>query len=349
MPVKILIPLLVLLGLSIAVIKHQEGLSSTQTADNETTIQLRESISRDIDKNPQIAYQNFKKMNLANRTFRQHKLAHMFGELLFQKMGEKGISVCDDTFLYGCYHGFLSEAVYLKGMNEISSLNSNCLDFIKDKVVSRHCQHGLGHGILAMLGYKPDNLRDALARCDSVQVRYPNQACQEGVFMEYNLKFLLADSGNGNPRTFDSANPYSPCTEVDPKYQTTCYFLQSQWWIEALKGKPDQKYSQISPLCEKIDNPINRKGCFLGLGQMAGPVNNWNVPKEISLCQSLPDKEGQQPCLRAAAKSYIEESYYGKEDASLFCLALGLKLDNTSCISLSEQPLLPEGGSQSEL
>ena len=48
-----------------------------------------------------------------------HALAHLFGHLIYEQLGDAGISVCDSSFGYGCFHQFTTDAALHGGKPEI--------------------------------------------------------------------------------------------------------------------------------------------------------------------------------------------------------------------------------------
>lgn len=233
----------------------------------------------------------------------QHAQAHLFGEALFNNLGVDGISVCDNSFSYGCYHSFLGTAIHVKGLSVVPVLNDKCIEKLKSQALG--CQHGIGHGIMADLGYQFKDLTQALENCDKLPVNDPIGGCTGGVFMEYNFQTMLVEKAK--TRSFDAKNPHYPCSEVSQDYQPACYFWQGQWWANVLPGSLEEKYQRLGLLCQEVSGKPLQGQCFLGAGNTVGQFVNWDAKRAISLCQKILPYEGQIMCRAGAAGSFMAE------------------------------------------
>lgn len=266
---------------------------SEDTIDKMSSTQARNFFSNEIDRNDaQEAYQNFKKQAASANRNTQHRLAHIFGEVLFNKLGIGGLPVCDDAFSYGCYHSLVGQAIHKKGLGVIPMLGQKCME-LEDRA-STGCQHGMGHGILTNLGYRFEDLKTALDYCDNLTERYPTLGCIGGVFMEYNFQTMLDEQKK--IRFFDNNNTYYPCVKVLEKYRPSCYFWQAEWWSEVLPGNLEERYTTIGLLCGSLQDQQERKECYLGAGNIAGQHVNWNREEAAKLCGMIADLEGQRFC-----------------------------------------------------
>src|SRR3989344_4146744 len=72
---------------------------------------------------PDTAYHEFKIEYHYKTPEIQHKAAHLFGGVLYQKAGIEGITVCDPQYAFGCYHSFFSKAIIDKGINVLIQLD----------------------------------------------------------------------------------------------------------------------------------------------------------------------------------------------------------------------------------
>ena len=75
----------------------------------------------------------------------QHGIAHIFGEVLYKSRGLSGITVCDGSFAFGCFHGLMVNALPKEGLGSVQQLDQMCNQ--KFGEYNLGCQHGLGHGI----------------------------------------------------------------------------------------------------------------------------------------------------------------------------------------------------------
>ena len=246
------------------------------------------------------AYGEFKETYKSLKSTDQHRMAHVFGEILYMYAGIDGVSVCDEAFFFGCYHSFLGTALQYEGLVVLPSLNELCN---RDAESERDCQHGIGHGVLTFLGYRFPNLVQALERCFSLRF-YP-EWCFGGVFMEYNFQTMLADEGR--VRVFQTDKPFYPCIELDQAFRPACYFSQPQWWLKVLKGSAKERFGQIGNLCKKLEKE-DQKYCFSGSGDIAGVLADYDVEKAISLCESLSTFDGSFFCRAEAARVFFTQS-----------------------------------------
>lgn len=249
------------------------------------------------------AYIEFKEQVKNLDPGQQHAHSHLFGEGLYRATGIDGVSICDNSFAFGCYHSFLGTAIHIEGLTIVPLLNQKCIDNLKDQ--SLGCQHGIGHGIATDFGYKYDDLVKSLDICDKLPVNDPIGGCTGGVFMEYNFQTML--SAEGQTRQFDPANPLFPCQSLQDKYRQACYFWQGQWWATVLPASIDEKYSQIGLLCQKIENSNEQLQCFLGSGNTIGQFSNWKIDRAKELCSRILTPKGNLGCRSAAAGAFMAE------------------------------------------
>ncbi len=221
-------------------------------------------------------YAEFKKRNETAPLGRQHFGAHVIGSLIAQKEGVKGITICDSSFGFGCFHGLFGYLIAEGGVPLIKSLDAQCVEAFG--VLGTGCQHGIGHGILEYTGYT--KLNDALALCSHTTETVPLLGCSSGVFMEYNAPLTgNADALVPSTRQFDAAHPYAPCTDVAEKYQASCYFELGGWLHEVFA----KEYTKIGAVCAGLKE-VHRTDCFLGVGAGIPAQDGYDVDSARSTC-----------------------------------------------------------------
>lgn len=270
---------------------------------------------------PHKVYEEFKKRNAQAPLDRQHLATHVFGETLFEELGSDGVSICDSTFSFGCFHGFFTYAVSEEGIAIVPEFNASCVEAFTS--LGTGCLHGIGHGIMDYFG--PGNVNAALETCekDTTQV-VPLIGCTSGVFMEYHSPVVISeDSARLDPRPFDSANPYEPCEDVPERFRTSCYFELGFWWYQVLGAD----YEYMGDLCRQTSNDEARKHCFLGVGSIATQVIQAQTIKNDVLktlrqnCSAAGEGNDRQLCLSGASwLLYTEPST--RELAPLLCKGL---------------------------
>ncbi|MBI3335616.1 MAG: hypothetical protein HY001_03915 [Candidatus Portnoybacteria bacterium] len=233
----------------------------------------------------------------------QHLAAHIFGELLYDKMGIKGISVCDGSFGFGCYHTFFSRALSNHGIEIISALDEACVE--KFGPLGLGCPHGIGHGLGEYMGQA--RLVDQLNVCATLNWQGPVSGCQGGVFMEYNFPILI-DGTDIIPtrRPFRADDPYAPCNRVPERFRRACYFEQGEWWARVLA----EDYGRIGGLCAGITNRNEYIDCFRGLGSAIGPLSQYNIENSIKSCTLMPSVEEEVLCRAGASWSFFANPIY---------------------------------------
>jgi hypothetical protein len=258
----------------------------------------------------------------------RHKNAHLFGEALYASEGTDGVTVCDTQFNYGCYHSFLGAAIQNEGIEIIPLLNDKCRDNLEEK--GNSCPHGIGHGILSLIGYDFDNLTKSLEICSDLKLRDPYKGCLTGVFMEYFFHNMILDTGS--IKKYDPAHPYYPCYQVEGKYRQACFFQLSQWWLEAIPGKIEQRVTTVNTLCTEVTNQKNQDECYRGLGLIVLSFINIDVEYGKKICDSLSSRRASLNCragetiflstaashLKHRAPELCQDSKFTKEEQK-FC------------------------------
>lgn len=139
-------------------------------------------------------------------TNKKHFEAHIFGDSLYRADGLQGVDVCDGKFNYACFHAFMIQAVEDDGIEVVTKLNDACKNQLD--VTAAECVHGIGHGILGVLGYEPKNIEDALHICESLSA-----GCPGGVFMEYGIRGMQFE-GSDSVRPFAIDEVLEPCAHL---------------------------------------------------------------------------------------------------------------------------------------
>lgn len=244
---------------------------------------------------PQKAYAAFKVEHAGDEFSVQHNAAHIFGEALYEAVGLKGVGTCDTDFNYGCFHGFLTQAVAKEGLESIKGLDTACAA----TAIPAACQHGVGHGILEYLGHT--KLTEALAACKLTNQPDPVAGCTSGVFMEYNVPIVFGEDGTAHTEmrpVADRSKPYDLCPSLPSEYQAVCYYSLPQWWKQVYGDDFVRigKYCAQAPTAHRID-------CVNGLGSITAPTSGFDADIAIGYCD-IPDADLRARCLVATAGSF---------------------------------------------
>jgi hypothetical protein len=311
----------ILIGLLLAVILFQISflLPDKQTVKKTASIKIsgdqtltandlanqREHWSEKMDEiGTDAAYEEFKETAKNLHFGTQHTLAHIIGELLYAKSGLDGLSVCDDSFAFGCYHSYFSQALLANGIEIIKDLDAECIK--EYGPLGSGCQHGIGHGLSEYFG--PSKLVPALEACKDTTQAGELAGCVSGVFMEYNIPILITEAtASSAPRTMENDDPYAPCPSMPKQFQPSCYYELPQWWGQGPFPHDTLKQGQ---LCEHVPNPDQLEKCYLGLGKIIAPNSNFNVEIILSACRHMPTERGRIMCQAGASWSFDAQPEY---------------------------------------
>jgi hypothetical protein len=252
----------------------------------------------------------------------QHLMMHMMGELFYEEKGIEGITFCDSSFSYGCYHGFFSNAIQDTGLTKISEMDLACVK--RFGYAGTGCQHGIGHGILIYLG--KEKLLEALHICDTLTWKGKIGGCRNGVFMEYNLS-TSDHSGFAIVRPLN-ASPYSPCSSLPEKYRYACYFGQPGWWDKVY----NHNYKKIGELCGHIEEE-SHDICFLGTGRSAVESSAFNVEDTIMKCNQITSAYDSMLC-KAGALWTFNTSFPDNGNGEKLCESVPASLQKV-CVTRS--------------
>ncbi|HYH80474.1 MAG TPA: hypothetical protein VEX86_11780, partial [Longimicrobium sp.] len=116
-----------------------------------------------------------------------HSLAHGLGIAAYKtpETVAATFAACPNTQISGCYHGVI-QGYFLDVAQRGSALtpaqmNGICAPHQGQPLLWGQCNHGLGHGLMAMLR---NQVPPALDRCDQLADLGAREACYGGVFME---------------------------------------------------------------------------------------------------------------------------------------------------------------------
>ncbi len=279
----------------------------------------------------------------------QHTSAHAFGAALFAVEDNAGLSVCDARFSYGCFHEFMGNSIASHGLSVVNELNEGCIRVLVKSPLS--CQHGIGHGILASLGYDEESLITSLGECAKLPYSDRIGGCYGGVFMEYNMQTMLGKQGH--LRSADSEEGlYKPCVGLESKYHASCVFWQPQWWhIAVLHAESsEESFAQLGTYCRGMTHTKElRRECFQGIGNITNPATDFDVVRSRELCDATSSDHLERLYCRAYAANSLLNGGGGKigdgdalcdglpESEREFCLAYARNEANSA--NVLESPL----------
>lgn len=225
----------------------------------------------------------------------QHNAAHLFGEALYDVKRLKGIAACDQTFNFGCYHGFMSRAIAREGLLVVRELDRVCKS---DTAAPTACEHGIGHGILEFVGHA--KLLPALDACKLTNQQDPVAGCTSGVFMEYNVPLETMEGGavavQARPLV-DTQKPFDICPDMPDQYRQSCYQELPQWWIQVLTTD----IGEMGKICSTAETEVLRIVCYNGITKIVPSQGQYSPSTIITMCSSMPNDTERTRCLVGAS------------------------------------------------
>jgi len=267
------------------------------------------------------AYRKFSSSVTSVPVDKQHILAHVFGEALYSAQGLLGFQACDLQYMYGCFHELMGRAITEKGLSIVSDVYDMCIRTSEPRPFA--CLHGIGHGIIASLGYADEKLGMALAACDSIVDSPLVYSCYSGVFMEYNQQSML---GTEYVRKSGAdGDMYRPCTSVEDRYRRACMFEQVPWWHRTLYNgdNSERTFSEIGAFCEREGlSPAQVRACFEGIGNITTPAIGYDPERAGFLCDAASKDLLNRTYCRSMAALSLASAVHNKSDAESLCLSL---------------------------
>lgn len=274
------------------------------------------------------AYAAFKEENRETAYDRQHALAHIFGELMYESEGIEGISVCDSSFGFGCFHSFFGKAIQEKGIRVVKELDGACIEAFGLRGTG--CSHGIGHGVLSYTG--EESLLEALEICSTLTFKGPIGGCSSGVFMEYNFR-TMTTNGRSELRPLSEEQPYAPCDSLS-LFRESCYFEAPSWWRASLEQRghaPEETYRILGSWCISLSGD-EYEACLRGVGNVIPANAAYDLDLSIERCGLMPDKESELWCRKGAAWGFFADPAR-REKAVLLCELGAREGEAEACLS----------------
>lgn len=293
-----------------------DGLPAPNEFSKLTYEQKRSIFAKLIQRDPKFAWSYLKSAAIKQGEVvdNVHEYAHAVGRALYVKYDLEGIPLCSNEFLYGCYHGAVSEALIKQGVNDISKIESSCMNIIsKREGDPGECIHGIGHGLLAINGL---SIVPSLVGCDSLEVDINKEYCYQGVFMENKL----SDTSNKNN---EINNNWSFCEQFLDRYQSACTA-----YIVNIFGD-DDAIQQAGSFCKNAPNKILWRQCMISVSLQI-TISSINEDEAIlDKCRKIKDNNDQSYCIIMAA-AWVKrlELPNNLATSKLFCQEVPLALFN---------------------
>jgi len=260
----------------------------------------------------EVAWQYLKE-KYASNPLQAHDLAHVIGYLAYGQEKERGFSVCDQSFSFGCYHGLLSLLLADEGLKGITKAQRGC-SAIPTLGGVNSCMHGIGHGILVWGGY---DISKALADCD-ILTQEESVYCYDGVFME-NITGLMSPNDQHWRKLAIELNDdlHWPCSVVDEKYKQACYYQQTSAFLILFNND----IAKVEEACMRAEREELVEYCIRGIGVRVGQFANGVAEQAISLCRILEYTKNEQLCLSHSAQEFTFQGQ-SQQKVDVICSSL---------------------------
>ncbi|MEK7074802.1 MAG: hypothetical protein AAB968_03475 [Patescibacteria group bacterium] len=279
-----------------------------------------------------------------------HLLGHVVGDELYKQKGLAGIAVCTNDFRNACSHSIVVGLLLEKGESALPHIAQACRQAPGGSGAYTMCYHGLGHGILAYVGY---NLDRAITLCGKTGTQGEAPQCIGGAMMEI-------ISGGGHNRELWARErvkyliknaPLTPCTSnimpADGRIFCLIYITPYLWEAAGADlGHPtDKDFSASFKFCDTLgaDDIAGRDACFGGFGKEfttlanardirnVDQMNDQQMRQVYDWCMLAGIKNGTAACLTHAMNSL----YWGGENkpagAIRFCGVISDEYQQRSC------------------
>lgn len=249
-----------------------------------------------------------------DKYFSCHAFTHFIGRAVYGKTRSisDSYAMVNYTCHGGAFHGVM-EAFLDERKQTINELDGDEIERIcKDSkllikkepdMIYFECFHGFGH---AFMFVTDANLLLSLTYCDKMNNVSFREACYGGSLMENSTSSTNQDHISVWLKEDDK---FYPCTVLDNKYLTQCYFYQANY----LLMKTHRDFEQTFRDCYTLKDPIHLDYCILGLGaQLASVSNEQGMNRASGVC-GLGIGEARHICIEGAVPSIFDR--YGGDNA----------------------------------
>ncbi len=215
------------------------------------------------------AYPLLLKTYASTTPYAQHRIAHTFSGLVYEKEGAKAISMCDDSFGYGCFHEFAIRIIGARGISALQELEAACPVGSSAEI---SCWSGIGNGIQEYVGFGKGSLEKAFDICAALNFdsELAKESCYSGAVIHYG-KYAVSIPKLPEGQLVDV------CKEVSEKYATLCYRGLPIWLLYSQPDQVDTQFKDMGALCESLLTESHIRACFEGIGKYTAyhPARNY--------------------------------------------------------------------------
>jgi hypothetical protein len=212
-----------------------------------------------------------------------HTVAHAIGDILYSQEGTAGMASCTQDFRNACSHSIVIQTFINDGAKALSKIRSACEYAPGGKGAYAICFHGVGHGLMAYLGY---DFKEAVAECARMTGEEPasggtghrftdtREECIGGAVMELvQGSHDAAAQARAVTAYMPLDDPFRPCTDeyVPEDLRTACIVsLTERFFGYAGIGDktPDpSSYPSAMAACALNAKTDERGACYAGFGK----------------------------------------------------------------------------------
>ena len=274
-----------------------------------------------------------------------HGVGHAVGYVLYAQEGLSGMGVCMPEFRNACSHSLVISAFIEQGANALPDIVQACVVAPGGVGAYEACMHGLGHGLLAYVGY---DLPQALTMCKTAVAYGPERQgnghrftdsydeCVGGVVMEMSQGAHDEDVWETMaPQYVPVSDPLMPCTlaEMPEEARDACYRNVTERFMVAVGAlasvpSPDL-YAPAMRFCQEA--PTHQDACYGGFGKQFAfytVEGDTKDPTQVSdqalrlvweWCGYAGTTTGIRECAKMALDSLFWAGRNGPVPATSFC------------------------------
>ncbi|HEU0013544.1 MAG TPA: hypothetical protein VFQ45_07655 [Longimicrobium sp.] len=276
-----------------------------------------------------------------------HGMAHGLGISAYggRETVAETFAACPPTQISGCMHGVI-QGYFLdvgRGPGQVgkAEIDGLCQPHAGNFILHSQCTHGLGHGLMSLVGH---HLPRALEKCDLAGEEWVRRSCYGGAFME-NLVGALhpehtaeahsevaAGRGAGGHdhhgggqaaghdhgaapveawKPLDDADPLYPCSAVASKYQEECYMIHTGALLSRYRGD----FAATARTCATAPAAMVPV-CWRSLGRDISAWAGRDPVRAARMCASA-GSEAEMECVRGAATALVEVNWKPEDGLGL--------------------------------
>ncbi len=312
------------------------------SADSTRSFQQLLTYFRELaeDKGAVYAFEVLKRATLPPDTD-PHLIGHVIGDILYKQQGVDGIALCTDDFRNACSHSVVIDILSDNGESSLPLIAQTCRKAPGGAGAYTMCYHGLGHGVLAYVGY---DLEAAVRMCEKTGTAEYRQReyeeCVGGSIMEMIAGVHDPLAWQQQFDTYFRANdPLYPCdaTFMPDEVRDMCYTYLTPHLFAAADLAPTREgpheYQEAFSYCDAI--PLNkvefRDACYGGFGKefvsiaQDRDIRNVGIMGEEALssvrawCTQAGEESGEAACNDHALSSLFWGGESEPDAAFLYC------------------------------